>query len=228
MAIRDVRLYQYAAGEDPMALPAFAGPDRLRQLLLIVAWQPGGVLAEEPVKAMAFFNEPLVLSAVPGKHRHLLVVLPQPGLSSPVYALKGMVRYEGVAGDAYLQMNNDFGDKGTFFTRSLAPSGPLGKITGDSDWRPFVLPFYADRGEHGGEEPPREVTLALHLPAAGTVSIREVRLYQYAAGEDPMAATGFAGPDRLRQLLLILVLGLLFVSALVVLIRRSGGGRTPA
>lgn len=193
--------------------------------LLVAVWHPAGALAEEPVKAMAFFNEPLVLKAVPGKQRHLLVVLPQPGLSAPVYALKGMIRYEGVAGDAYLQMNNDFGEKGVFFTKTLAPSGPLGKMTGDSDWRPFILPFYANRGEQAGTQVPIEVTLALHLPASGTVAIRDVRLYQYASGEDPLVAKGFAGPATLRRLVLILLLGLLFVVALVVLIGRSRGGR---
>ena len=193
--------------------------------LLCAAAYPGGALAEEPVKAMAFFSEPLVLKAVPGKQRHLLVVLPQPGLSSPVYALKGMIRYEGVAGDAYLQMNNDFGDRGVFFTKTLAPSGPLGKITGDSDWRPFILPFYANRGDYAAEETPIEVTLALLLPASGTVEIRDVRLYQYASDEDPLASTASEQPETARRLVLILLLGLLFVFALVVLIGRSRGGR---
>ena len=193
--------------------------------LLVAFWHPTLALAEEPVKAMAFFSEPLVLTAVPGKQRHLLVVLPQPELSSPVYALKGMIRYQGVAGEAYLQMNNDFGDRGVFFTRTLAPSGPLGKITGDSDWRPFILPFYANRGEYAGDEAPIEVTLALLLPASGTVEIRDVRLYQYAGDEDPLAASGFSGPDTPRRVVLILLLGLLFVFALVVLIGRSRGGR---
>ena len=56
--------------------------------------------AEEAVRAMAFYEEPLTLQAVPGKQRHLLVVLPQPGISSPVYALKGLVRHENVEGEA--------------------------------------------------------------------------------------------------------------------------------
>ena len=186
--------------------------------------------AEEAVKAMAFYEEPLTLHAVPGKQRHLLVVLPQPGISSPVYALKGMVRHDDVAGDAYLQMNNDFGDKGVFFTKSLASTGPLGKLSGSSDWRPFILPFYANQGDQAQGESmiPAEITLALHLPGAGSVSIRDVRLYQYASDEDPLASPGkpvFA-TDKERSLATVFAFGFLAVLVLVLLIVRSRGGRS--
>ncbi len=183
--------------------------------------------AEEAVRAMAFYEEPLTLHAVPGKQRHLLVVLPQPGLSSPVYALKGMVSHEGVEGDAYLQMNNDFGERGVFFTKGLAPTGPLGKLTGSSDWRPFILPFYANQGASQAGETmiPVEVTLALHLPGEGSVSLRDIRLYQYAADEDPLAgeAEGVSGPQR--SFTMVVLFGILVVLALFLLIARSRGRR---
>lgn len=157
-------------------------------MLAILLLAPG-LRAEEPIKAMAFFEEPLTLHAVPGKQRHLLVVLPQPGITSPVYALKGMLSYEGVEGAAFLQMNNDFGEEGVYFTKSLADSGPLAKISGSSGWRPFILPFHANKGRQASGEflAPGEVTLSLHLPGAGSVSIRDVGLYQYASGENPLA-----------------------------------------
>ena len=180
--------------------------------------------AEQAVQAMVFFEEPVTLTAVPGKQRHLLVVLPQPALSSPVYALKGLVRYDSVEGHGFLQMNSDFGEKGTFFTKGLAHSGPLASLSGNSDWRPFVLPFYANRGELGGDEPPVEVTLALHLPGAGSVELRDIRLFQYEPDEDPLAGPWSGRSQSLRQLVLIVLLGLLFVSALVALIRRSTRG----
>ena len=186
--------------------------------------------AEEAVKAMAFYEEPLTLHAVPGKQRHLLVVLPQPGINSPVYALKGMVRHEDVEGDAYLQMNNDFGEKGVFFTKGLAPSGPLSRLTGSSDWRPFILPFYANQGDRAQGESmiPAEITLALHLPGAGSVSIRDVRLYQYASDEDPLATPGQrAGTAHAkRSFAMIFVFGALVVAALFLLIVRSRGGQS--
>ena len=145
--------------------------------------------AEERVQALSFFDVPLTLTAVPGKQRHLLIVLPEPGISSSVYALKGMIRYEDVEGDGFLQMDNYFGETGVFFTKGLAPAGPLGKISGSSDWRPFVLPFNAS-GDDNASLIPDELTLSLHLPGAGTVSIRDVELYQYASGEEPLQSTG--------------------------------------
>ncbi len=150
------------------------------------------VQAEQKIQAMTFSEEPLTITAVPGKQRHLLLELPAPGISSPVYALKGMVRYDNVEGDGFLQMDNHFGEMGTFFSKNLAASGPLRKISGSSDWRPFVLPFYANSGDQSaGTTPiPLELTLTLYLPGAGAVSIRDVSLYQYADGEDPLRASG--------------------------------------
>lgn len=159
--------------------------------------------AEEKVRAMTFFEEPLTITAVPGKQRHLLVVLPEPGISSPVYALKGMLRYENVQGDGFLRMDNHFGETGSFFTKSLESTGPLGKITGSSDWRPFVLPFYAGGGDlaDGATPIPGEITLSLYLPGSGTVSIRDVELYQYASGENPLGAAGQWFDERSAGLL---------------------------
>lgn len=144
--------------------------------------------AEELVKAVSLSEEPLTITAAPGEHTHLLIELPEPGVSSPVYALKGMVHYEDVRGDAFLQLDNHFGTSGTFYTKSLAPTGPLRKITGSSDWRPFVLPFHANSGDQADGKLllPEKLTLSLYLPGSGTVSVAEVGLYQYANGEDPL------------------------------------------
>ena len=149
-------------------------------------------LAEELVSPVSFAEEPLTVSAMAGEQQQLLIELPDPGISSPVYALKGMLRYADVEGEGYLQMDNHFGEQGTFFSKSLAPAGPLGKITGSSDWRPFTLPFYANSGDQadGAAPLPEKLTLSLYLPGSGTVSIGEVGLYQYASGEDPLQQAG--------------------------------------
>jgi len=159
----------------------------LSLLLLSVSLQ-----AEEQVGAVSFAEETRTVIAEHGGDQLLLLELPDPGITLPVYALKGMVRYDDVEGDGYLQLDSHFGDAGTFFTKSLATAGPLGKLSGSSDWRPFVLPFYANSGDQADSAAPlpEKLTLSLVLPGAGTVSIRDVGLYQYASGEDPLQAAG--------------------------------------
>jgi hypothetical protein len=147
-------------------------------------------------------GDALTVTAVPGKQFQTLIELSDPGIGMPVYAVKGMVRYENVEGDGFLQLDNHFGSSGTFFTKSLAQQGPLGKISGSSDWRPFVLPFYANSGDQadGSSTLPEKLSLSLFLPASGTVSISGVGLYQYADGEDPLQPAGQWFSDRTATL----------------------------
>jgi hypothetical protein len=163
--------------------------------------------AEELVRAVSFSDEfegatlragelidedTLTVEAAPGKQFQPLIEISDPGISSAVYALRGMIRYENVKGDGFLQLDNHFGARGTFFTKSLASAGPLERISGSSDWRLFVLPFYANSGDQAGSTSPlpEKLSLGLFLPGSGTVSIRGVGLYQYASGEDPLQLTG--------------------------------------
>ncbi len=161
-------------------------------LILFFLLLPMTVPAEELLGAVFFAEEPLTVTVVPGEQQQLLLELPDPGITLPVYALKGMVRYDDVQGDGFLQLDSHFGDAGTFFSKGLATAGPLGKLSGSSDWRPFVLPFFANSGDQAdGDAPlPDKLTLSLVLPGAGAVSIRDVGLYQYASGEDPLRAAG--------------------------------------
>ena len=137
-------------------------------------------------------EDTLTINAAVDKQFQPLIELSDPGITSAVYALKGMVRYENVQGDGFLQLDNHFGAKGTFFTKSLASAGPLRKISGSSDWRPFLLPFYANSGDQAGSTSPlpEKLSLGLYLPGSGTVSIRGIGLYQYRIGEDPLRSTG--------------------------------------
>ena len=164
---------------------------KILSYILLLLLLPVSLPAEELLGSVYFSTEPLTVSAATGEQQ-LLLTLPDPGISTPVYALKGMVRYDDVQGDGFLQLDSHFGDAGTFFTKSLAIAGPLAKLSGSSDWRPFVLPFFANSGDQSDSvaPAPEELTLSLVLPGAGTVSIRDVGLYQYVAGEDPLQATG--------------------------------------
>ena len=127
----------------------------MKYLLILLSLLSASLQAEELVGAVTLAEEPLTITAVPGKQLQLLIELKDPGVSSPVYALKGMIRYENVQGNGFLQMDNHFGEPGTFFTKSLAPAGPLGKLSGSSDWRPFVLPFYANTGDQADGASPK-------------------------------------------------------------------------
>ncbi|MBN2430807.1 MAG: hypothetical protein JXQ27_04995 [Acidobacteria bacterium] len=114
-----------------------------------------------------------------------------PGITQLTWALVGEVRHEGVAGQGYLEMWNIF-EKGEYYSRGLAAEGPLQGIAGDSGWRPFILPFYS-QAEVG---PLLRLELKLFLPAGGTVELRNVRLLEYAAGEqifDPAAVHRLGG-----------------------------------
>jgi len=112
-----------------------------------------------------------------------LLALPDPAITTNLYALTGKVKYQGVAGKGYLEMMNHF-PKGRYFTKTLADSGPMQYFKGDSDWRPVVLPF-SFRQESGT---PEKITLNLVLPQTGTVYLSDLKLIEYKQGENPLAA----------------------------------------
>lgn len=164
---------------------------------LFIAFSAGAA-AETLLRTLTFeaadSDGTLTISADPKSARQVLIELTDPGVSSPVYAVKGMLRYQGVAGDAYLQLDSDFGDRGVFFTKSLADAGPLQRLTGTSEWRPFTLPFFARDGDL--VLTPQRLTLSIVLPRGGTVGVREVALLQYAEGENPLADVSAWFDDR--------------------------------
>jgi len=96
---------------------------------------------------------------------------PAPEISSHDYVVRGQVKYDSVVGDGYLELWNDFGAKGKFFTRSLADFGAMRKLKGTSNWRKFELPFHAEPGMR-----PEKLTLNVVLPGAGTVIVAQPTL----------------------------------------------------
>jgi len=111
-----------------------------------------------------------------------LVTIERPGISAARYAVRGRVRYEGVAQGSYLEMWNHLSE-GSFFSRSMDHGGPMGRLEGSSEWRAFVLPFF--NREDGS--PPEKLVLNLVMAGAGTVEIGPVELVQFAADEDVLA-----------------------------------------
>jgi hypothetical protein len=115
-----------------------------------------------------------------------------PGISKGRYAITGQVRHERVDGTAYLEMWSHFPDGSRYFSRTLATVGPLRGLTGSSDWRRFVIPFF---NQEGGA-PPARLELGVMLPGRGTVHLGALRLVQYDPGEDPLAGDGQWWGDR--------------------------------
>ena len=115
-----------------------------------------------------------------------LLTIEGPGITGPAYAITGKVSYEGVEGKGYLEMWSFFPDGGSYFSRTLAESGPTGRLEGSSDWRLFSLPFFIS------EKPQRPERLVVNvvLPGRGTVYLGALRLVQYAEGADVLAAPG--------------------------------------
>lgn len=100
-----------------------------------------------------------------------------PGVMSENYGIAGEIRYEGVEGAGHLEMWNHFpgvngGPASAYFTRTLADAGPLQRLSGDSDWREFALPFHA----RGAATPPNRLVVNLALPGRAIVFLRSARL----------------------------------------------------
>src|SRR5262245_36200034 len=109
-----------------------------------------------------------------------LLTIERPGIRTERHGLRGRVRYEGVAAGGYLEMWSYLAE-GAFFSRSLDQSGPMRRLEGSSEWRPFVLPFV----NRAGGSSPQKLAFNLVLAGAGRVEIGPVELVQFTADEDP-------------------------------------------
>jgi hypothetical protein len=141
--------------------------------------------AGEPAASLRIIHKGGVAATFP------LVTIERPGISRARYALRGRVRYEGVAAGSYLEMWTHLPD-GSFFSRSLAESGPMRRLEGLSDWRVFVLPFF----NREGGSPPEKLVFNLVMTGAGTVEIGPLDLVQFASDEEPLADSAAWWSDR--------------------------------
>lgn len=122
-----------------------------------------------------------------------LIDIDAPGITAPVYALKGEIAYTNVDGGAYLQLDSHFGEHGTFFSKTLAYDGPLARIVGNSDWRDFTLPFFATTEDGSPHLTPEKLSLSVFLPGRGEVRLRNLAIYEYAADEHPLSSGAHSG-----------------------------------
>lgn len=118
-----------------------------------------------------------------------------PGIHAKCYALLGKVRYRDVAGAGYFNLWNEFGGqeptspRNSYFSRTLAETGPLAKLTGSSDWRPLMIPFDASQAK----APPTRLELGLVLAGKGTVDVSDLQLVEFADAGAMWGALGTAG-----------------------------------
>jgi len=114
---------------------------------------------------------------VHGPTTQQLAVLDAPAVAGDSYGFTGTVSYEGVAGDAYIEMWSEFPDGSRYFARTLDTRGPMAKLTGTAAARAFSLPFFLT------PDAVRPVRLEVNvvLPAAGRVVVRDLH---FAAGSD--------------------------------------------
>ena len=106
----------------------------------------------------------------------LLASATEPRIKTPFYAIVGQVKYEGVDKEASVEMWSVFGEQERYFTRTLAPEGPTGKIVGSSDWRTLMLPFQIGEGE---TKRPQSLEFRVDLPGKGTVTLSELKVLEF-------------------------------------------------
>ena len=121
-----------------------------------------------------------------------VLVIPDPKITKPRYAIRGQIRHEAVEGKGYLEMWNHFPASERYFTRNLAPSGPMRCLEGSSDWQPFVLPFLIK----GSDMRPEKLVINVVLPGKGKVWLGPLRLVEHDQNEDPLAVPGQWWTDR--------------------------------
>ncbi len=132
-----------------------------------------------------------VVSAEPLPRAFPLAVWERPGISRLSYALRGRVRCRDVVGTGYLELWNHFPPDRAYFTRTLADRGPMQALRGTSDWREFVLPFYAEPGLH-----PEKLVLNLHLEGGGRVDLTDLELIEPAPDLGDFRVAGAWWSDR--------------------------------
>lgn len=109
-----------------------------------------------------------------------LTSIETPKLDSEYYAIDGQVKYTLGDQPGMLEMWSHFPAKQNaqptaFFARTLADSGLLSKLSGDSDWRDFRLPFNSE----GAHAPPEKLVINLHFGGKGTVQLKPAALNNY-------------------------------------------------
>jgi hypothetical protein len=97
------------------------------------------------------------------------------------YAIVGEVSYENVSYGSYLELGSYYApstggyDPKVYYSRTLADSGPMGRLEAWSDWREFWLPIDAS----SAKTKLFRMDIMLHLTGAGKVHLQNLRVVRY-------------------------------------------------
>jgi hypothetical protein len=138
-----------SAGTPVDFLPADAGQDSYRR------FEPQPLGPDEPAIEIAGAATPRLVT---------IAVIENPAIAFHSYRVYGRIKYEDVSAPAHVELWNDFGDRGSYFTRTLAEVGPMRRILGSSNWRDIQLPFSAEPGMR-----PETLTIKVQLNSEGKI-----------------------------------------------------------
>lgn len=151
-----------------------------------------------------------------------LLDIPRPAIRRARYALVGTVRYEGVEGTGYVEMWSRFSGGGSYYTRTLSESGPMGVLRGSGPARPLLLPF-TNRQD---APPPEQLEVNLVLSGRGTVVLSPLELVQFEDDEAMLAGPVAGAGGELSLGLLGIGLGVLLGALGAALGMLAGLGRS--
>ena len=117
-----------------------------------------------------------------------------PPVTADRYLIAGEVKYSDASG--YLEMWSAFGEN-RYFSRTISHTGPMAKLEGTADWRPFMLPFSSEPGTI-----PDRLEINVVLPGGGSVELRDLNLYQTDVPL-PIQQDALANPAKLPMWILI-------------------------
>jgi len=110
------------------------------------------------------------------------------------YMLRGKIKFAGVGGEGFLETWSHFPEpkKGAYFSRTMAETGPMGKLRGDSPWKDFVLPFTFDDPSF---PMPEKIQFNVYLPQNGTVWLSDLELVEFPPSELANQLSGSSVPS---------------------------------
>lgn len=143
--------------------------------------QVGTVL---PAKGAHGFEVLRIQNRTAAPRTYSVLTLDSSDLTSLRWQVVGKVRHENVRGPGYLELLNYFPGDQVFFTRTLAPAGPMRNLQGTSEWRDFVLPFDATEAH----QPATKLVVNVVLPGRGVVELGPLELIEIETKPESSAA----------------------------------------